>query len=113
MTDLSQLLGDLYADDTPAAKAPEWSSAEALDEVFSTWVPGPSEDASSAERSVVAGAADEPAVEPVDDAFAWGDVDEVASTVELDAAPVAVLTRRWSPTDDDILPTRKPRGRRR
>lgn len=112
MSDLSQLLGDLYADDTPA-KAPAWSSDEALDEAFSSWVPGPSDDAPSAQRLVVAGAADEPVFASLDTASPW-DV-ELEPNVELEAAPLAtaVVTARWTPSDDDILPSRGPRRRRR
>jgi len=78
MSDLSRLLDDLYAmGDTeaetapvaaaapPAAptEAPAWSSDEALDEVFETWVPGPDEDAPAAHRSFVEAVTDEPFVE--------------------------------------------------
>jgi hypothetical protein len=58
MSDLSRLLGDLYGDESPGnatvtswdavpppdepppPKAPSWSSDEALDEMFASWVPG-------------------------------------------------------------------------
>lgn len=113
MSDLSRLLDDLYAmsgteSDTSTVateeptRAPAWSSEEALDEVFSSWVPGPGDDASSAQRSIVADLHIEPPVEPpvVDD---WLHETEPVAVV---AAP------RWSPSDDDILPARRV-GRRR
>jgi hypothetical protein len=100
MSDLSQLLGDLYADETPT-KAPSWSSDEALDDAFSSWVPGPSDDAPSAERSIVADSwAEQPVEAP--EAETW--LAETAPAVE----PVAAL--RWSPSHDDILPARRGRG---
>jgi hypothetical protein len=53
MSDLSRLLDDVYE---PAAEDDErgWTSDEALDDAFSGWVPGPSEDASQAEKSLFA-----------------------------------------------------------
>ena len=128
MSDLSQLLDDLYAlpgtdtdidtDDAPAAtRAPAWSSEEALDEVFASWVPGPGDGASSAERSIVAGMDDAPVAEVpsraawlVDTEPAAPEPVETLATAAADAA-LAPLTLRWSPTDDDILP--RKRGPRR
>jgi hypothetical protein len=108
VTDLSQLLGDLYADDAPAT-APAWSSDEALDDVFESWVPGPSSDASPTERSLVAGAIDEATVEPVEALTAWSVEPEPALVAAMsDRAPAAT---RWSPSDDDILPVRRARRR--
>jgi hypothetical protein len=119
MSDLSQLLGDLYADDTPstapsqpaeelATRAPAWSSEDALDEAFATWVPGPSDDAPSAERSIVAGAFDTrpaPAPAPAPEDDDW----------RRDTAPALespTVHARWAPSDDDILPARRTRKRR-
>jgi hypothetical protein len=125
MSDLSQLLDDLYAlpgadtdadaDEAPAAtRAPEWSSEEALDEVFASWVPGPGDDASSAERSIVSEVHDAPVAEvpPMDTWLSDTEPTTAASFEEL--APVVTLTPmtlRWSPSDDDILP--RKRGPRR
>src|SRR5688572_2467691 len=71
MSDLSRMLDDVYASpdsgdvatdafptdelatDDFTTRAPEWSSAEALDEAFSSWVPGPAEGATALERSMV------------------------------------------------------------
>ena len=98
MSDLSRLLDDLYATTEPESdttRAPEWSSTEALDEVFSTWVPG-SLDAEQSEH------AEPVAVLDVDDT--WLDATE----------PAPITPPRWSPSDDDILPARgaRRRGRR-
>jgi hypothetical protein len=114
MSDLSRLLDDLYAmsgteADTSAVateeptRAPAWSSEEALDEVFSSWVPGPSEDAPSAQRSIVAAVDVEAPVEaPAVDAWLQ----------ETEPVAVAAGLPRWSPSDDDILPARRPSRRR-
>ena len=116
MSDLSRLLDDLYAmsgtetdTDTVTAtlpteeptRAPEWSSEEALDEVFSSWVPGPSDDASATERSMIAETRGEPLVEqPTVDAW-------LQETEPIAPLEPAVLAARWSPSDDDILPARR------
>jgi len=119
MSDLSQLLGDLYADETPVPKAPEWSSDEALDDAFASWVPGPAEGSAAAERSIVAAALDDtpPAPAPVadDDWMAMtapaplpagsGDLAGEAVT----PAPAAFV--RWTSSDDDILPARHAKAR--
>ena len=115
MSDLSQLLGDLYADDTPVAKAPEWSSDEALDDAFSSWVPGPADGATAAERSIVAGAIDvEPvAAPPMEDEDWVRESAPVMAPVDP-AEPFASLSPlAWSPSDDDILPARGIRSRGR
>ncbi|HEY2333035.1 MAG TPA: hypothetical protein VGH94_14040 [Acidimicrobiales bacterium] len=51
MSDLSRLLDDVYE---PAVKDDEkgWTSDEALDNAFSGWVPGPSDDASETEKAL-------------------------------------------------------------
>lgn len=123
MSDLSRLLDDLYAmsgtetdtDTVTAAeeptRAPAWSSEEALDEVFSSWVPGPGDDAPATQRSMVAATRAEPTVEqPAVDAW-------LLETEPIAPLEPAVLAPRWSPSDDDILPGRRlavaTRGRRR
>ena len=107
MSDLSQLLGDLYADDAPT-RAPEWSSEEALDEAFSEWVPGPTDDAPSAERSIVANALTQPVLAPEPAVSDWA-----VETAPVAVEPVAAIARRWSLSDDDILPARRGRKRHR
>jgi hypothetical protein len=132
MSDLSQLLDDLYAmsgtesdsatattttaTTAPAAtateeptRAPAWSSEEALDEVFSSWVPGPSDDAPAAQRSMMADVGGELPVEPPH-------VDTWLQETEPVEAVLVASVPRWSPSDDDILPARRlapTRGRRR
>ena len=67
MSDLSRLLEDVYASapaappadasppaEAPATEAPSWSSEDALEQVFSDWVPGPPEEAPSQERAMFA-----------------------------------------------------------
>jgi hypothetical protein len=114
MSDLSRMLDDLYA---PAqgdvatdslTRAPEWSSAEALDVAFSSWVPGPADGATALERSMVeASVALSFVAEP--EVSGWLD-----QTEPVAPAPVIAGPRRWSPSDDDILPPRRgPRHRRR
>ena len=110
MSDLSQLLGDLYADETPVPKAPEWSSEEALDDAFASWVPGPAEGAAAAEHSIVAGAIDAApaAMAPVaeDDWRAMTAPAPLPVPVMDEPAPLsAAQFMRWSPSDDDILPS--------
>lgn len=114
MSDLSQLLGDLYADETPVPKAPEWSSDEALDDAFAAWVPGPAEGAAAAEHSIVAGAMDAApaAVAPVaeDDWLAMTAPAPLPTAVADEPAATAAFMR-WSPSDDDILPSRRVKAR--
>jgi hypothetical protein len=110
MSDLSRMLDDLYAlpdsdDDVvteePQTRAPEWSSAEALDEAFASWVPGEADGSTAFERSMVAEA-------PATLAEALHvDVDDWLTETEPVAAPVVTALRRWSPSDDDILPARR------
>jgi len=122
MSDLSQLLDDLYAlpgtdaDEAPAAptRAPEWSSEEALDEVFGSWVPGPGDDATAAERALVASAIEAAAVDaPTVDEWLIDtepSLPEPAGAHEVVAAPFATAALRWSPSDDDILPRKRARS---
>ena len=117
MSDLSQLLGDLYSDDTSVPKAPEWSSEEALDDAFASWVPGPAEGAAAAEHSIVAGALDDvtaPVAPVVDDDWAAMTAPApLPSPVPDDSAmtPTTAAFMRWSPSDDDILPSRRVKAR--
>jgi hypothetical protein len=119
MSDLSRMLDDLYAvpetgtSEAVLTKAPAWASEEALDEVFSSWVPGPSEDASATERSMVSAAAMTPSL-VVDEASADTWLHETEPVVEEPVAAVAGPAR-WVPAHDDILPARRGprRGRRR
>lgn len=117
MSDLSRMLDDVYAmpeagdvatDDFPT-RAPSWSSAEALDEAFASWIPGPGDGASALERSMV-----EESVEMTFTA-AEPEVDQwLDETEPVAPEPVVAGPRRWSPSDDDILPSRRgPRRRRR
>jgi len=126
MSDLSRMLDDLYdlspdevappASSAPPA-APSWASEEALDDAFGGWIPGPAEDASDAERSFLADVVDQPVVlSPVDDEWLVA-TEPVSLDAELaDPVPVgaaALSVRRWSPSEDDILPARSSRKKRR
>ena len=112
------MLDDLYAlpdtdtdattDETPT-RAPEWSSAEALDEAFASWVPGESDGTTAFERSLM----EEEAPAPATLAEALHvDVDDWLTETEPVPEPVATGVRPWSPSDDDILPARRRSGRR-
>ena len=95
--------GDVVTEETPT-RAPSWSSEEALDEAFSSWVPGESEGATAFERSIVDHG-------PATLAEALHvDVDEWLAETEPVPEPVLAGLPRWSPSDDDILPARR-RGR--
>ena len=102
---------DVVTDETPT-RAPEWSSSEALDEAFASWVPGEADGTTAFERSLME--QEPPAT--LAEALHVGDVDEWLTDTEPLPEPEPVLAglRRWSPSDDDILPARRrPRGRRR
>jgi hypothetical protein len=114
MSDLSQLLGDLYADETPVPRAPEWSSEEALDDAFASWVPGPAEGAAAAEHSIVAGAFDgapAPAAPVADDDWAAMTAPAPLPSPVMDDSAMTASFMRWSPSDDDILPSRRAKAR--
>ncbi len=98
MSDLSRLLGDVYGTSTApppeegdglaattstAAEAPDWADEEALDRAFEGWVAGPPEEAPAAERSMLAGLADQPPAPPaaVDEAR----VDEISRIVPVES----------------------------
>ena len=132
MSDLSRMLDDLYDlspddEETPPATAaapapptaPSWASEDALDEAFGGWIPGPTEDASEAERSFVADVVDQPVtLAPVDNEWLLA-TEPVSVEVELaDPVPVGAVTaaasaHRWSPSEDDILPAKSHRKKRR
>jgi hypothetical protein len=124
MSDLSRMLDDLYAmpgtdvdDGFTAAptKAPDWSSDEALDEVFSSWVPGPTDDVTATQRSLVADAATEPlTMPPAVDSWLLETAPEPEpepAVDDVEERPLALVP--WTPSDDDILPARRARGRSR
>jgi hypothetical protein len=114
MSDLSQLLGDLYADENPVPKAPDWSSEEALDDAFASWVPGPAEGAAAAEHSIVAGALDHvaaPVAPVVDDDWAAMTAPAPLPSPVMDDGAMTESFMRWSPSDDDILPSRGAKAR--
>jgi hypothetical protein len=114
MSDLSQLLGDLYADENPVPKAPAWSSDEALDDAFASWVPGPAEGAAAAEHSIVAGALDDttsPVAPIVDDDWAAMTAPAPLPALAVDEPATTAAFMRWSPSDDDILPSRRAKAR--
>lgn len=110
------MLDDLYTlpevdddapDDSPT-RAPSWSSAEALDEAFASWVPGPADGATALERSMVAGVSGDAGVDHGAPIEQW-----LVESEPIAPEPVPAGMPRWSPRDDDILPTRRrPRGRR-
>jgi hypothetical protein len=131
MSDLSRLLDDVYGDGGGGAAAmpapPDWSSDEALDDTFASWVPGPPADAPAAERAYMV------EDDPTDDgAASIGDVfaafgteieEPTASMPDTDEsqppAPSAPVTELWSAgaldVDDALLgvaaepePMRKP-----
>jgi hypothetical protein len=137
MSDLSRLLDDVYE---PAATehGKGWTSDEALDNAFSNWVPGPSEDASETEKSLFAGA-QAPATGVATD-LVDGDSDdrsrpdpsdpgagrdtststpaleqtdptgqEWASAVSTPAEDSTPTPAVWLPIDDDILPAQGSR----
>ena len=104
---------DVVTYQTPT-RAPSWSSEEALDEAFSSWVPGESDGTTAFERSL---AEDVGAPATLAEALHVDvDVDDWLSDTEPLPEPELVVAglRRWSPSDDDILPARRrARGRRR
>ncbi|MDQ3147815.1 MAG: hypothetical protein M3R01_12955 [Actinomycetota bacterium] len=108
----------------PAERAPDaaldWADETALDRAFASWVPGPSADAPAAERRLMGdqGAGPELTTEEAPDAppptAEWlfeGD----APGAEPGTPPSEALgqARAWARSDDDILPVRGRRRRRR
>src|SRR5207302_165744 len=111
MSDLSDLLGELYGRDPdgppvrhePAAEqrmvpewraqraVPDWADEDELDRAFASWRPGPPADAPAAER------ADAAAHETTPTTTAVGLLEPPADT------PF------WAPEHDDILPARRAR----
>lgn len=117
------MLDDLYAlpevdendvEERPT-RAPEWSSAEALDEAFASWVPGESEGSSAFERSMAEHAPPATLAEALHvDVDDWLAETEPVAPESVAPEPVLAGVIRWSPSDDDILPSsRRTRGRRR
>jgi len=98
---------------------PSWASDDALDEVFANWVPGQLPEQDIAE------------VEPLDTVDVFEEPEDQLDTllsVALQAAPDIVEPdpvpfgtpaiaigplNRWTPADDDLLPTRRFSLRRR
>ncbi len=121
--DLSKLLGELYtaedghvdeeeAPSPPTALdpslGPDWADETRLDQVFASWVPGPTADAPAAEREM-----------------AYSDLPsslhEASTNQPLSATPRgagdeaqagSAEARSWTRSDDDVLPHRRGRGRR-
>lgn len=97
MSDLSRLLEDVYGDGgavygdgtSPPPAVPDWSSDEALDDTFASWVPGPPADAPAAERAF---AVDDSPVQDrptFDEVFAAFGPDDARELVE-EGEPVAI-----------------------
>lgn len=79
-------------------EGPEWADEAHLDEVFSTWVPGPPASASAAEREM---AGENPPLEiPVDDPTADQDMD-AALAAALAEAEEEGETPSFAPASDD------------
>lgn len=114
MADLSKMLGDVYGEaPSKPAEAPEWSDDARLDEAFSGWTPGPSDDASAAERRFFGNRPEEEPAPLADDlatalseavlADTSGDVaiDEVAgdteAELEVDAEPEIEALQPYRP----------------
>ena len=137
MSDLSNLLGDVYGDHSPDAapvrrelsaeeRAPEWSADSQLDKAFAGWVPGEPPSAAEPDLTATLAAAlapPAPAPAPVPQpevvpmpTLAQTLSEEMPSPGWTSApavapAPAAVAapaaTSFWSPGDDDIFPMAK------
>jgi hypothetical protein len=137
MSDLSNLLGDVYGDHPPDAapvrrepaaheRAPEWSSESQLDRAFDGWVPGepPTSAGSDLTDALAAALAPSaPAPEPVPMPTLAQALSEApvaprsawtASSAPAPAPAPAPMTVSapaasgfWSPGDDDIFPMAK------
>ena len=123
--DLSKLLGELYQEDDrssadgdrdrpkPAeapASGPEWSDEARLDRVFASWTPGPPADAPAAEREM-ASTAPAGVDEPVLGEDLEREADQATGGEDEVAPAVSGQARAWTPSDDDVLPYRRRRGR--
>jgi hypothetical protein len=131
MSDLSNLLGDVYGDHSspdgppvrrePAAaeRAPEWAGDSQLDRAFENWVPGEPptgrEDLTDALSAALATPAPAPVVEPValptlaaapapapEAPKAWTSGSVATAPVAVAVAAPAMST--WTFGDDDIFP---------
>jgi hypothetical protein len=124
MADLSNLLGDVYGDDSdrgrgraepspsgdspgessPRDRTPDWAEESVLDAAFANWVPGPPPDAPAAEREVFGRRPSHPASaaplpdEPSGARTAFDQDDPIT-------APRSFQPHLpWRRADDDILP---------
>lgn len=121
--DLSKLLGELYTaeddqvvteeDPSPpqafeTSPGPEWADEAHLDQVFASWVPGPTSDAPAAEREMayshLRSSLDEPSADQPPSASPTGAEDGAHGPAEACS---------WTRSDDDVLPYRRGRGRGR
>ncbi len=107
--DLSKMLEDLYPDEenrpegegtSSEPAGPEWADESRLEEVFSTWTPGPPSDAPDAEREMaeVAGAG----IGADRDLRAEIGGELVAASVESGGTD-DIPERSWTRSDDDVL----------
>ena len=106
MADLSKMLGDVYgeAPSTPA-QAPEWSDDARLDEAFSGWTPGPSDDASAAERRFFGNRPDEEPAPLADDlATALSEAVLAETTDSVDVAEADVDSEREAEPEPEVKP---------
>ena len=133
MSDLSNLLGDVYGDHSPDAapvrrelsadeRAPEWSADSHLDKAFAGWVPGEPPTSSNADltaalSAALASPAPAPAPVPTPEVVPMPSLAQTLSeempapawTSEPVSVPVAAVaapgvTAFWQPGDDDIFP---------
>ncbi len=136
MSDLSNLLGDVYGDHsspdaapvrhepTAAQRAPEWSSESQLDRAFDGWVPGEppaarEDDLAAALAAALTSAAPAPVAPPTLMAqVAPVELPQPSAGWATGAAPAPVVTAPamvtapatvtlWQPGDDDIFPMGK------
>ena len=103
--DLSKMLDDLYHEEEGGSEAkdtseqqdgPEWADEARLEEVFSTWTPGPPSDAPEAERQIA---------DTSSDADLGAELEGMGRVVPTDeVSPVSTVTERsWTRSDDDVL----------
>ena len=104
MSDLSRLLEDVYQSSSaaPPGEAPAWSSEDALEQVFSEWVPGPPDEAPAQERAMFAGTDEIPttAEDPVDWEAAIAALAPLASRTEDEAEAEAETVPLLDEQDD-------------
>lgn len=118
----------------PAPATPEWAEDSVLDEAFADWVPGPPTDAPAAERAALSDLASFDADAPVADQppatlaealpveaewfFEVPPATEVEAPTVLDLPAVEeehpeTVVVPWQRADDDLLPAKGRRRRRR